>query len=265
MKRSHWMTAAVFALAVTAPAAWAAPAGESPLSWVPATAPVVVHLNGLEAARDHLAAFLKNAVPDRADMLLEQYDSMLKNGFQGRKLRGLAKDGPIFMVVSDLSGGPDSFAVVAAVSDYAEFRDNLLSEDEKKDLKTVDGYESATFGGMPVYFVDKKDYVVFTPSKELAESAVKKATGAEGTAGLEGKMSKAQAARFAASDFGLYVNMEAVNEKFADQIKAAHTQFNDQLDKAAEALVRSRRARSRWPARCSSRCSRPSRTPRPAW
>ena len=180
MKRSHWMTAAVFALAVTAPAAWAAPAGESPLSWVPATAPVVVHLNGLEAARDHLAAFLKNAVPDRADMLLEQYDSMLKNGFQGRKLRGLAKDGPIFMVVSDLSGGPDSFAVVAAVSDYAEFRDNLLSEDEKKDLKTVDGYESATFGGMPVYFVDKKDYVVFTPSKELAESAVKKATGAGG-------------------------------------------------------------------------------------
>ena len=49
-------------------------------------------------------------------------------------------------------------------------------------------------------------------------------------------MSKVQAARFAASDFGLYVNMEAVNEKFADQIKAAHTQFNDQLDKAAEAI-----------------------------
>ncbi len=242
MKHSHWMTAVVFALAASAPATWAAPAGSSPLSWVPATAPVVVHLNGLEAARDHMAAFLKNAVPDRADMLLEQYDSMLKNGFQGRKLRGLAKGGPIFLVVANLDGGPDGFAVVAAVSDYAAFRDNLLSEDEKKDLKSADGVESATFGGMPVYFVDKKEYVVFTPSKDLAASYAKQGAGAEGTAGLDGKMDKKQAARFAASDFGVYVNMEAVNEKFGDHIKAAHTQFNDALDKAAQTVGKDQKA-----------------------
>ena len=243
MKSSHWMTAAVFALAASAPATWAAPAGSSPLSWVPATAPVVVHLNGLEAARDHLAAFLKNAVPDRADMLLGQYDSMLKNGFQGRKLRGLAKDGPIFMVVANLDGGPDGFAVVAAVSDYAAFRDNLLSEDEKKDLKTADGVESATFGGMPVYFVDKKEYVVFTPSKDLAASDAKQGAGAEGTAGLDGKMDKKQAARFAASDFGVYVNMEAVNEKFGDHIKAARTQFDDRAGQGGRDRRQGRRRR----------------------
>lgn len=162
MKHSHWMTAAVFALAASAPAVWAAPAGS--LGWLPADAPIVAHLNGLETLRDHAAAFLKNAVPDRADMLLEQYDSMLKNGFEGRKLSGLAKEGPIFFVVTDLNGGNENFAVVAAVTDYAAFRDNLLSDDEKKDLKTDDGYESTMFGGQTVYFVNKKAYVVMTPS-----------------------------------------------------------------------------------------------------
>ncbi len=234
MKHSHWMTAAVFALAASAPAVWAAPAGS--LGWLPADAPIVAHLNGLETLRDHAAAFLKNAVPDRADMLLEQYDSMLKNGFEGRKLSGLAKEGPIFFVVTDLNGGNENFAVVAAVTDYAAFRDNLLSDDEKKDLKTDDGYESTMFGGQTVYFVNKKAYVVMTPSKDLAASYAKKATGSEGTAGLDGKMDRKTAAHFLASDFSLYVNMEAVNEKFGDQIKTAHTQFNEQLDKAAQTV-----------------------------
>ena len=242
MKSSHWMTAAAFALAVSAPASWAAPAGESPLGWLPATAPVVVHVTGLETVRDHAAAFLKNAVPDRADMLLAQYDNLLKNGVAGRKWTGLAKEGPIFLVVADLSGSPDGFAMIAAVRDYAAFRDGILDDDEKKNLKTTDGYESTTFNGMPIYFVDKKDHVVFTPSKELAEAAVKKATGTESDAGLAGKMDKAMAAKLLASDIGVYVNLEAVNEKFGDQIKAARTQFNDAMDKAAQALGKDQKA-----------------------
>ena len=239
MKRSHWMTAfAVFALAASAPAAWAAPAAaeKTPLNWVPATAPLVAHLNSLDTLRDHVGAFLKNAVPDRADMLLEQYDSLMKNGVQGRKLRGLSKDGPLFFVLTDLSGGPDSIALVAAVSDYAAFRDNILTAAEKGSLKSADGYESTQLGPLTVYFVDKKDYVVVTPGKDLAATYAKRGSGAEGAAGLDGKMSKAQAARFLASDVGYYIDMEAVNDKFGEQIKAARKAVDEQLDKAAQTV-----------------------------
>ncbi|HVS35133.1 MAG TPA: hypothetical protein VMS17_06090 [Gemmataceae bacterium] len=235
MKRFPWMTTAVLLLAASAPAAWAAPNDKS-LSWVPATAPVVAHLNGLDALRSHVAAFLKNAVPGQGDALLAQYDSMMQNGVQGRKLRGLSKDGPIFFVVTDLPPNPDSFGLVAAVSDYAAFRDNILSDEEKKAIQTTDGYESTTFFGTPIYLVNKKTYVVFTPSKELAASYVKKGTGAEGAGGLETKLSKVQAAKFLASDAGYYVDMEAINKQFADQIKDFRNKFHDQLDQAAQAV-----------------------------
>ena len=233
MKRSHWMSAAVFALAAFAPAAWAAPvpAESSALSWVPATAPVVAHLNGLDLLRDHVAAFLKNALPGQGDALLTQYDSLMKNGVQGRKIRGLSKDGPIFLVITDLNASPDSAALIAAVSDYAAFRDNILSDDEKKALKTENGVETTLIGPLPVYFVDKKEYVVVTPSKDLAASYAKRESGA--AAGLDGKLSKAQAAKFLAGDAGYYVDMEAIDKQFADQIKAARKQFEATMDQAA--------------------------------
>src|SRR5260370_35656898 len=105
MKRSHWMKAAtammVLAGALTARTALAA-ADKSPLSWVPATAPVVIHLNGLEEVRDHVVAFVKNAVPDRADMIQKASDDFFQNGDAGRKPRGLAKDGPIFLALPGL-------------------------------------------------------------------------------------------------------------------------------------------------------------------
>jgi hypothetical protein len=236
MKRSHWMTAAAcFVLAASAPA-WAAPAPNetSSLGWVPAKAPLVVHLNGVQTLRDHVVAFVKNAVPDQAGMVQQQIDGLLKNGFQGRKLAGLAKNGPIYVVVTDLNGDPNGVAIIAGVTSYSDFRDNILTAEEKKELKSADGYESATVESKPVYFVDKKSYVVVTPSEEQAAAYAKKGTGAKDS--LEGKMTPAQAERFLASDAGVYVNLEAVNEKFGDQIKAALKQVDEQLDKASETI-----------------------------
>ena len=243
MKRSHWMTTAAFALAVFAPPSQAAPAdsGKSPLGWIPADAPLVIHLNGLEEMRDHVVAFLKNAVPDQADRVEKHIDGFLENGFEGRKLRGLAKDGPVFLVFLELpkvdAFGPDSttlqFAFVVAVSNYAEFRDNILTDQEKKNLKTADGYEATvqSTGKGGIYFVNRKDYAVLTPTKETAEAFVK-----GGTAGLDGKLSKAKAAKFLASDLGLYVDMEAINKEYGDQIKAAHKTIDEQLDKLEGSL-----------------------------
>ena len=238
MKRTHWMkaAAAVVVLAAAAPLAWTAPAGNSPLAQVPADAPLVIHLNGLEAVRDHVVAFLKNAAPDQAALVEKHSEEFLKNGFQGRKLAGLAKNGPIFVLLTELpkpgvGGGPDNppkMAILAAVTDYAAFRDNVLSDDEKKNLKKGDGFEStASDMGGDIFFVDRKDYVVVTPRKDVAEALAKAPT-----AGLEGKMSKGQAAKFLSSDVGVYVNMEDVNKEYADQIKAARTGAEEALQKA---------------------------------
>ncbi len=241
MKRSHWMTAAAFALAVSAPAAWAAPADESPLSWVPATAPIVLHANGPQALRDHVVAFLKNALPDQADRVEKHLDKFLEDGFEGRKIRGLAKDGPVFVVFTELpkpesftpDGPPPHLAILAAVASYAEFRDNILTDDEKKSLKKGDGYESTTpaTGTGGVFLVDRKDFVVIAPTKEMAEAFVKAPA-----AGLDGKLGKGPAARFLASDLGVYVDMEAVNKEYGEQIKSFHTVIEGQLDKLEASL-----------------------------
>ena len=244
MKRTHWMTAAVLMLAASAPPAWAAPADKSPLSWVPATAPLVIHANSPEALRAHVLDFIKKAVPDQADRAQQQIDKLMNGLPEGRKLRGLAYDGPIFVALLELPkppgpGGPPKMAIIAAVSNYAEFRDNILSENEKKNLKSGDGYEWVTpeGGGADVVFVDKKDYVVLTPTKDIAAAFVK-----GGAAGLDGKMSKGQAARFLASDVGLYVDMEAVNQTYGDQIKAARKEIEEQLDKVQSSLGATQKA-----------------------
>ena len=238
MKRSYWMTAAAaaFVLAAAAPTARTAPVptDKSALAQVPATAPIVFHLNGLASVRDHVVAFLKNAVPDQAAVVEKQSEEFLKNGFQGRKLKGLAKNGPIFLVLTEMpkpGDNPPKAAVIAAVTDYAEFRDNVLSDDEKKGLKKGDGFEStASDMGGDIFFVDRKEYVVVTPSKDVAEALAKPPAK-----GLDGKLSEAQAAKFLFSDFGLYVNMEDVNKEYADQIKAAREAVEEQLKKAEKA------------------------------
>ena len=242
MKLSHWMqtAAAVLVLAASAPAARTAPvpgtapvpAESSPLAQVPATAPLVIHLNGLESVRDHVVAFLKNTVPDQADVVQKRSEDFFKNGFQDRKLRGLAKDGPIFLVFTEMpkpGAFPPKAALIAAITSYTEFRDNLLSEKEKKGLKSGDGFESTVSddGAQEIFFVDRKEYVVVTPLKEIAAAFTKT------QAGLDGKLNKAQAAKFLSSDFGIYGDMEAVNKEHAADIKAARESV-DELLKTAE-------------------------------
>src|SRR5205814_1764442 len=101
-----------------------------------------------------------------------------------------------------------------------------------------DGYESATAEnfGHDLFFVDKKDYVVVAPTKDLA------AAFAKGAPGLDGKLSKAEAAKLLASDAGIYVDMTAVNKQYGDQIKAARKEAEEQLKKAGETIGKAQKA-----------------------
>jgi hypothetical protein len=244
MKRARWwgVGALLVVLAACRPAAAApAPVDRSGLAQVPATAPIVLYLHGAEGTKDRLLVTLKAALPEVLPLVQPQLDSWLKDGIEGRKLAGVPKDGPIFLVFTELpkpGENPPKMAVVLAVNKYEEFRDGLLKEDERKNIKSNGaGVERTVIDNSEgIYFVDKKGFAVVTPNEEVANAFAKK------QAGLDGKMSKAQTAKFLAGDLGVYVRLDAVNKEYADQIKGAKEAIGALLDQAGSAVARSQKS-----------------------
>jgi hypothetical protein len=251
MRRIRWWAMGGIALALAlAPAwlgqpAWADTANkaESALAQVPAEAPIVIHLRGLERTKDRLVTMIQNALPDLAPMVKAKLEEAMKEGLQGRQVKGLPKDGAIFVVFPEMpKPGEDvpQMAIVAAVTDYKAFRDGILTEDERKSLKSDKaGYDQATIDGQDVYFVDRKGYVVVTPQKDVAAQFTKK------QAGLDTKLNKGLAAKLMDADVAVYVDMGAVNKEFGDQIKAFKPllefglqQAGGQLDKNSLEMVK---------------------------
>jgi hypothetical protein len=228
--------AALIALLLLATAVCPGTAAPAPLSVVPSSAPVIVHLRGIEGTKDRLLVMLKKALPELAPQIEAFLDRVLKEGefSDGRKPRGLAKDGPAFFVLLDLPAPPNEpkFAYIAFVTKYDEFRDNALTEAERKTLKAEpDGYESATLdAGESIFFVHKGDIAIVTLDKDAAKSFTKDQKGSEE------RVSKEQSGRLLTSDIGVYVDMAAVNKTYAEQIKTAHQSAQDGL-KAAEGAV----------------------------
>jgi hypothetical protein len=242
MRSSRWWLAAltVVVAAVPAPAA-PVPAEHSALAQVPATAPLVIQIRGVEGVKERLEAFLKNALPDVLAQIQPRLDSMAKDGVNGRKVTGVPKDGPIFIVLLEMpkmgESAPPKMAVVAAVTKYDEFRDGLLKEDERKGLKPAGaGIEKTSTEGSDTYFVDLKGYAAVTPSEEVATALTKK------PAGLDTKLSKDQASRLLAADASLYVSMDTINKDYGDQIKQGREFLENIIGQAGENVPQTQRA-----------------------
>src|SRR5262249_29026739 len=111
------------------------------------------------------------------------------------------------------------------VKDYAKFRDRVLDADQRKALrKGENGVEEVPLpGGDPLYFLDRKGWAVVAPDKETIE------TFAKDYKGVDGRMSKEQAAKLLDSDIGLYLSMDVFNKDYAEQIKAARKAVDDQF------------------------------------
>ena len=208
------------------------------LTQVPATAPVVVHVHGIDGTAQRLITYVESALPDLAPIAKVAIQGFLANGIEGRKFRGLAKDGPIFFVLTELPkpGEMPPMAIIAATTSYKEFRDNILTEDERKNLKKEGNLETTTIENKPAFFLEKKGYVVMTPNKEVALALAKN------PGGLDAKVSREQSNRLLASDFGVYVNMTAVNKEYAEQIKDGKKEAEGALDSLNDALPKNQRA-----------------------
>jgi hypothetical protein len=198
------------------------------LKEVPATTPLLIHVKGIKGTAHRIVNLLKQ-VSDQAEVAKFFIENFIENGQDGRKLRGLDEDGPIFVAFSELPESPDDLltkgALILKVTNYAEFRNNVLKEDERKNLKKNEaGYESiALEDGKSIYFLDRKDYAVVTMSKDLALSYTKK------PAGLDEKISKELGTKLLSSDIGVYVNMSPFNKQYAEQIKEARKAIDDFL------------------------------------
>lgn len=206
------------------------PAARTGLEQVPATAPLVIHLRGVQGARGRFVAMMQKALPDVLKKILPRIDDFIANGpdnmLKGRKLRGLAKNGPIFLAFTELpkphEDGEAKIAIILAVNNYKEFRDGLLTQDQRI-TDEGNGIEAANFDSSPVYFVDRKGYAVVSPYKEVAKAFTKKFPG------LHTKLSKEQTAKLLSGDLGLYVNMDTINNLYGEQIKEAKDAIENQL------------------------------------
>jgi len=203
--------------------------GESPLAVVPAQSPIVIHLHGVTRTKDRLATLVKNALPDIGPFAAAQLDQGLATLLEGRKLQGVDPSGPVFAVFLEMPKAESdlSLALIARVSKYADFRDGLLTDDERKSLKPDNaGYERAEIMGREYFFVDRGAYAVLTPNKDAAAQLTKKQPG------LDGKISADIGRKFLEADLAAYVNIAAVNKEFGDQIRGAR-QF---MELAIEAM-----------------------------
>jgi hypothetical protein len=212
----------------------AAPADEhNPLAVVPANAPIVIHVKGFECTRDRLIAMVKNAIPDLAAQAEAGIKDGIQKGLDGRELKGLEKDGSIFVFFTEIPK-PDAnlpkMAVIVRVTNYADFRDGILKEDERKALKKDPaGFEETAFdGNEPAYFVDLKNYAVITPDKEVAGQFMIKKPG------LDTTLDKTFAKKVLASDISVYVDTAAVNKVYGEEIKKAHEEIVKAIEEATE-------------------------------
>jgi hypothetical protein len=223
MSRTRWFRLMMPALALMvamplARAQGAPDASDSGLAQVPAQAPVVFYVKGIERTKDRLVTMIKNAVPDIAAQVQAKMDEGIKQALEGRELKGVPKDGPIFLILTEMpEATPDSpppAAVIFRVTNYTEFRDAFLKEEERKTLKTDPaGYEAVKISDKDVYLVNRDGYAIATPQKDVAILFTKK------QAGLDTKLDKDVAKKLLESDAGLYVDMTAVNKKYGDQLK----------------------------------------------
>lgn len=236
---------AALALAVMMPVAKAAPlprGGNSPLAQIPVSAPLVVHLHGLDRTIDRLITMVNNVDPRSANML-RGFAKMIHNLPDGRKIQGLDPNGPIFVVFMTFPSGLESLqkiAVVLKTKNYKDFRDGILKADERKSLTPKKGYEIAAIeNGEGICFVNKGDYTAITPSEKVAQELAGKFRG------LDTRLSQVQAKKLLEGDFGVYLAMDVFGKQYAEQIKEAKKGIEEALDQAEQVIGKAQAANLR--------------------
>jgi hypothetical protein len=227
MLRTRWLVS----LALLTALVQAAPATaqeRSPLSLVPEKAPLVVGIRGYKSVTDRALKMVSNAMPDLAPKLKDMLDDAMKKGLDGREaaLKGINDSGPIILAFLEMpkpgAGEPNAVAIVS-IKDYKAFRDGVLKEDERKEMKkSEEGIETATIEGKAVYFVDLKEYAIVASTEATARLYSKRKFE-----GIDKRISAEDAKKVLSSDVAIYVDMSPILEEHAEHIRQAQDSLGD--------------------------------------
>jgi hypothetical protein len=216
--------AAVFALASFArtEAAPAPAAGANLALPYPTKVPLVLHINGFERVKDRLTKMLDSLPPNEAKFTKKGVEDGIAMLLKDRKLTAVPAEGRVFVVVHDfakLAEGDPAISILVPVTSYKEFKGTVLTADERKSVeKAGNGIESVKSSAAgdehTLYMVELKEYVALSPSKDIAEIYAGKYTPSQ-----SGAMGADLSNSFLAADVSLFVNMDAVNDLYGDNIR----------------------------------------------
>ncbi len=174
---------------------------------VPADALAVVQVRGLGHVRRQLVGLATAVAPGKATEFTARLDDLLKP--DGRELFALDVSRRSYFAI--LPAGTDvTWAVWLPTTDYARFRAEVLTADERAALQPGLGYDTTAFAGRPLYLLDHTatGFVVATPSEAVA----KRLAGASRPLVIDA-VGEASGV-FLGSDLGLFVNLPAVQARY---------------------------------------------------
>ncbi len=200
----------------------AQPGGRNITLPYPAKAPLVVAVNGWQKSTERLTKMTEALPKAEAEKVKGALELGLDKAFEGRKTDAVPGDKRVYAVIHDFAKLGDeepAFAVLLPVTSYAEFKRSFLTAAERGTVaKAGKGVESveAAFGGAEkkLYLADLKDYVVVSPSEEVAASYTGQYTRAQ-----SGTMGADLSTAFLAADAAIFLNMDVINDLYGEQIR----------------------------------------------
>lgn len=216
---------AALALTLAAPLSIAAPVpgeGKGVTFPFPAKAPIAVSLNGYDTARERFKKLVTAALPKEGEAFAKELDKNLDKLFDGRSLAAVRKDARGFLILNDLASviqDAPAVAVFVPVTSHKEFLKTFLTKAEAKTLENgrdgVDTVKTEAFGDeKPVHLVELKEYTAVTADRATADALAAKFAPATAE-----QMGTDLAETFLKADVALYVNLDAINDQFGDQIR----------------------------------------------
>lgn len=189
----------------------------------PADALLVGTIKGLQPLQERLAEFAKAVSPMMAARWQQQLLRRLEPLVKQRDWRVVRSDERLFVVVHDL--GEDfshpSWSLLLPVQGYKEFCTSFLTAEERRSRSRegegIEAIRTAALGGEEetLYLVDVGGYVAICSEQRVAERyAVKYQRGSTGV------MGPALTAAFLDADVAVYVNMEAVLDRYGKELRA---------------------------------------------
>lgn len=231
---------AALALTLAAPVGAAAPVpadGKGVTFPFPAKAPIAVAVNGYDTARERLKKLVTAALPKEGPGIAKELDKGFDKLFEGRALTAVRKDARGFLVLNDLASliqETPAVAVLVPVTSHKEFLKTFLTKEEAKTLENgrdgVDTVKTEAFGDeKAVHLVDLKEYTAVTLDRATADAHAAKFAPATAE-----QMGTDLAETFLKGDVALYVNLDAVNDQFGDQIRGFKGLVDFALQQAAQ-------------------------------